>query len=303
MKKKKQHYVWRFYLRKWAINEQIYCRSAGKIFQANLMNIASENYFYKLKELSTKDIAFIRKLFIDNTPEVLQKLNSNWVDIFTVVFNVKTILESGGKLDGKAEAEFEETIINFEEDIQGKIEDGALPFLERLHKEDVSFYSEQESNIAFNYYLAVQYFRTNRIKKSVLEESSKYPMFGLDKIWNVASHILATNLAYSLHVERQHFKCFLLKNTTDIPFITGDQPVINTYGNQDQPRALSHDELELFYPIGPLLALLITRRKDRYASETTVIDREEVLRYNSLIAKASASQIYADEENVLLPIP
>jgi hypothetical protein len=58
MKKRKQHYIWRYYLNAWATDEQIFCLRENKIFKTNLMNIGNIRDFYRLKELSNQDIKF-----------------------------------------------------------------------------------------------------------------------------------------------------------------------------------------------------------------------------------------------------
>ena len=84
----------------------------------------------------------------------------------------------------------------------------------------------------------------------------------IDKTWNVISHILATNLGYMLFIQRDKIHCILLKNTTSIPFITGDQPVINTYAIREPMKFLEKNELELYYPIKPNLSLLLTLKEE-----------------------------------------
>lgn len=45
---KHPHYIYRYYLRAWAPNEQIHClRGRNKLFYTNLMNIGQEHLFYK----------------------------------------------------------------------------------------------------------------------------------------------------------------------------------------------------------------------------------------------------------------
>ena len=57
---KKQHYIWRCYLAPWTRDNsnkgQIFCRREGRIFPVSLMNVAHENYFYEVKELSKREI-------------------------------------------------------------------------------------------------------------------------------------------------------------------------------------------------------------------------------------------------------
>ena len=44
---KKQHYVWRFYLKPWTDSkETIACCRNDKVFRSVLMGVGQENYFY-----------------------------------------------------------------------------------------------------------------------------------------------------------------------------------------------------------------------------------------------------------------
>jgi len=58
--KKRQHYVWKHYLKEWAAQkEQPFCLRGDKIFPANVDNIAVERFFYKREELTKPDIVII----------------------------------------------------------------------------------------------------------------------------------------------------------------------------------------------------------------------------------------------------
>lgn len=78
IKKRRQHYGWRHYLRAWLDNNgHLYCSKAGKVFKSNLANVAQERNFYGLKELSAREISFIEKVFLESFPEHLQEINQN----------------------------------------------------------------------------------------------------------------------------------------------------------------------------------------------------------------------------------
>jgi hypothetical protein len=57
---KRQHYVWRAYLRPWAKNERIWTnfKQLNKIQQPSLMGVAQEKYFYKLVDFTDSEEAF-----------------------------------------------------------------------------------------------------------------------------------------------------------------------------------------------------------------------------------------------------
>ena len=52
-----QHYVWRYYLRQWANNDQIYCLRNSKVFPVNIMKIAQERLFYQFYECTDEEFA------------------------------------------------------------------------------------------------------------------------------------------------------------------------------------------------------------------------------------------------------
>ena len=94
MKKRKHHYVWRYYLRAWANNDSIWCSREGKIFKSNLMNIGQIKDFYKLKELSSSDIEFIYKAAIEPSAPHLQELHKGLISSFNLVFNIRKSIEN-----------------------------------------------------------------------------------------------------------------------------------------------------------------------------------------------------------------
>jgi hypothetical protein len=78
-----------------------------------------------------------------------------------------------------------------------------------------------------------------------------------------------------------------LKNSSAIPFIAGDQPVINML----DPRAT--DDLELYYPLAPRLTMVLTKDAVKFPDCVRKITRFEVQRYNCAIYSKSEDQIYS----------
>jgi hypothetical protein len=72
MPKKRHHFVPRFYLRAWAQKDKVYCLQNGEIRSPNIGNVAAENYFYRLEELSPGDVEFLREAIIRDSPERLK---------------------------------------------------------------------------------------------------------------------------------------------------------------------------------------------------------------------------------------
>ena len=67
----------------------------------------------------------------------------------------------------------------------------------------------------------------NNILKSFESGSVPIPSTFIENVWSVLYFIFATNLAVTLSSSNS-FRFLMLKNNSTIPFITGDQPVINT---------------------------------------------------------------------------
>lgn len=74
-------------------------------------------------------------------------------------------------------------------------------------------------------------------------------------------------------------------------FITGDQPVINTKAKFSSETK----ELELYYPLEPSKALIITEEKN-FNTEWSI---EKVKEYNDKIEQQSLELIFANDKEVL----
>jgi hypothetical protein len=140
--------------------------------------------------------------------------------------------------------------------------------------------------------------RTEKVKSSVLETLR---LFNIDfeNIWNVLSHIFATNISWYLFANRHSIELVLLKNDTSEEFITGDQPVINTH-TASLGFLAPPEELEFYYPVSPKLAILITEEKHNGDENIKFLSRVEVEEYNEMIAEQSHTQIYARSKNYLM---
>src|SRR5689334_16231928 len=94
--KKLHHYVPRFYLKAWAERDLVYCLRDGEISRPNIRNVAAENHFYRLRELSPSDVAFIRKLAITDSPDTFKGLHERLVSVFSLPHIARKKLEASG---------------------------------------------------------------------------------------------------------------------------------------------------------------------------------------------------------------
>jgi hypothetical protein len=110
---------------------------------------------------------------------------------------------------------------------------------------------------------------------------------------NIFTHILATNVSAGLFLERKQYKIRFIENNTASPFIAGDQPVINML------TIHGTDDLELFYPLSPRLALILTKDIVKFPNRERIASQFEVERYNYAIYNKSEDQIYSNDARYL----
>lgn len=265
--KKNQHYVFRDYLRPWAEGEYINAIRSGKTFKPNLSGVAQQRFFYELSDLTAEDIRFIFDFAINPSDDELARINIGWLEKFIAPQRLKENLISIGLYDGQAKEAVETIYKEFEEDLHFDIESKGIPILKMLKKRDLTFYDDTNLRASFCHFLCVQYFRTKSIKERMLALSDKN--IHLDKVWNILSHIYATNVGKCIFLEK--YKFVLLMNETGKYFITSDQPVINLLS--EEAKKPNQYDIELYYPITPNIALLVTNN-DKYINKS-VIDLEE----------------------------
>ncbi len=297
-KKKKQHFVWKHYLRKWARNEIIFCLMGEKILEVNLVNIGHENYFYKLKELTDKEIILLKAIIEKIDSPFIKELSHSWIDLFNNIFALKKRIDGQGNSNPEIDEMFDVLICNFEEDIHCKIESEGIDLLELLYNKDLSFYDDDERLITFLFFICQQYFRTQNSSANVKNGLEAFKGLNIDAMWAVLRHIFSTTVGATLYAKRDKFRPIIIENKSDLPFVTGDQPVINTYAVglnlEEMPK-----ELEFYYPLTPALALLLTS-KEEYRTQTIIpASKSDVMKYNRFIHDQSGKQLYASSRDVL----
>jgi hypothetical protein len=151
----------------------------------------------------------------------------------------------------------------------------------------VSFYADAKASMIFIDYISHQYFRTAKLRNAVLAIPNPLP-HNMKHTWPIEAFICATNLASSLVRQRREYRIVLLQNKSEVPFITGDQPVINLSG-------IDAEEVDLYYPLQPDLAMIFTTDRTRYSGNEAELGRLPVERYNHRIYAKSDSEIYGND--------
>jgi len=249
------------------------------------MGVGQEKDFYRLKEMTPDDIKFLRD-FCSLQPPELRKINFNWIELFSKIFELKNcMLKSGADADRLQQA-MDMASIQLEESFQGAIEQNGIDPLDALLKGDTTFYRDIAGKAPFIHFLCTQYTRTKAMKARALSERYRLAVRNPEVIWNALAHIIATSLGSSL--VRERYDLFLLRNNTTTPFITGDQPVINVHAKAVAPGETVKD-LDLYYPISPSTAVLVALTPP----DDSVLTAVEVARYNALMAHHAHEQLYA----------
>lgn len=117
----------------------------------------------------------------------------------------------------------------------------------------------------------------------------------------LVSHFYIHNLA--LNLISDNYKIVLLNNESKLNFITSDLPVINIFSTVNELidrdkrlHELKKDEYELYFPLSPRKALILT--KFPFFGNTT-LNEDDVKRYNGFIAKKASKYLYSDSEESL----
>lgn len=283
---RRQHTVWRRYLRAWAKQEQIWCAMAGNKFPASLMKVAQQRDFYRLEEMTDDDIHKLMKLIVEpmNSP-LLRQASVEWIRMFDQLRTIRTNLS---RLGIDAPKDLEHASIQAEESLHGAIEENAVPLLDRLLVADAFCLNDDEYG-QFMHFMMTQYFRTSRMKENLRRGlGDKYDGY-VTRSMPALRHIMATAAAWTLIAERKTWNACLLTNDSSVPLITGDQPVINLLA-VELPDGVNVEDCEFYYPLSPWKALVVLK-SERYAGGKITED-SEAREFNRLIALAAERQAF-----------
>jgi hypothetical protein len=279
--KKHQHYIWKNYLKPWAINNTIWCKRHNSIFNVSLNNIAHEKYFYELKPLNEIELKIVTN-FIKKTPIENQKL---LIKLLAQYFYIGNSPDENLRKNGI-------------EEYHSRIEQSAIPLLEFIYKKDLSFLNDTDNKVNFFYFVSLQYHRTKCMLENVLTGLNHLPVrpppeiegkFSNENIVKAFSILFAECSANWMY---EKAKIYFIE--TDYEFIASDQPIINIHSNNSitfEPVK----ETEYYYPVTPHLAIFITAKD----FDNIKIGKTEADKYNKLLYGKSHEQIYASSRELL----
>jgi len=286
--KRNHHHVWQAYLKPWTTNKEIWCLSEGEVALKRTKFIAVDRDFYKLHQLTPTDLTLL-KLFISQGNKYSQETNQQLLYLITSPYEVVKHIPN---LRPAAKIILEKYSFEVLEDYHSQIENSFAPLLEKARQGDLSFYTDEKC-ISFINYICTQYMRTKGVKERTVKKLAEIGAGDFSRIWNIMIHMFATNIGTGLYSERHKRILQLLENKSSVPFITGDQPIINLKSKNGQ----SPDQLSFYYPISPKLAIFLSDIDEPPMNPK--IDEYEATELNKKIKDASYLQVFGDSKESL----
>ena len=93
--KKKQHYVWKFYLKPWTVDGKIWCKRKTSIFNPSLENIGQEKFFYESHKLNDVENMLVTAILKEMHPSS-QGIVFSIFNIYQETANDPTYLKRNG---------------------------------------------------------------------------------------------------------------------------------------------------------------------------------------------------------------
>src|ERR1700720_4573904 len=162
MRKRRHHYVPRFYLQAWAVGERIYCLREGRIGLMGLSDVAVEKDFYEVQDLEPEDIEVIRRGVIDPSYERGRLVHEDLLKIFARVATLKRCLAQTPDCSNQAKKALAELISNLDENYHEAIEHDLQIALKSLLAGNVDFFYDVRLAGSFLRALALQLLRTKK---------------------------------------------------------------------------------------------------------------------------------------------
>jgi hypothetical protein len=256
---------------------------------------------YKIVELQPEEIDFVQKIFVDAMHPEIMDIQAGWIDAFQAPFRMRNQLRRLVPIPTDIEEQIAILIHNSEENLHAQIEQMAIPILDDLVCGKSGFFAEDGIRIDFLQFVCTQYTRTSVMRDRLIRSVERtrpnlgYPMtIDITRVLPLIRHIVATALAYGLYTRGENLKLQFLE--TDRELITGDQPVINPFA-VDLPEGEAPMKLELYYPVCPARAVLLTEYSD--GSPTRRLSKDEVDAFNRAISVSSEGCIYGETFEVV----
>jgi len=285
----------------WAENDQIWAflKEKDKVIRSNLMGVAQERYFYELISFTDEEESFLKKLVVGMSHPSVKELNLDFFQTFTSHYKLtKQLGDSAISKDQRSfiENEIRKLEVNLMEDSHGKMETSGMKLLAVIDSKNYNFLENQDDFYETMMFLCFQYFRTKKMKINIEKSFSADINFG--KFWNIISHVMATTLARNFSFSPD-LSFMFYENNRGKTFLTCDQPIFNILSDHVDNEG-NPSEIELYYPLSPRLALLISfTPKPHNWINSQIIDEETVDYFNQKVIKYGTEFVFANNREDL----
>lgn len=309
--KRQHHHVWANYLKRWSTNgkEVYYSTIRGKIAFDSVKSIAVERDFYQISPLNTSHIEAIKALS-SLSPIGLQKLHTSYLKDFIKIQKLEDCCATAGIKNEEAERVIYATKCNLLENLHSAQENEAREVIESLANREFDALNIGKNTINFINFFGHQISRTKTFRDTVLTallkkdiETGTSLAKNLSECWWFVSYMLGMNIGADLYATRKIDNHCLLLNDTDIPFITSDQPIINTHTSlQENEISPPEDEhCDFYYPITPSVAYMINK-SDRFQRGINQATVDVVNELNIKLAHRANVYIVSNNKDSLKPL-
>lgn len=302
--KRQHHHVWASYMRRWSPdnNRDVwYTTEHQKIARASVKRIAVEPDLYRVQRLTEEHIEIIKMLLI-NSPKPLQQLQKSLLTTYLYRQRVEDHFKSKGIQDSLSDNIFDALKGNGIEDFHSAHEKEVQDILKELANRDLSVLTVEDNMISFLHFLGHQIIRTKTKKDQII---SSYHFINpkianlMEESWWFLGYIFGMNIGESFFNSKNKDTHCLVVNDTDIPFITSDQPIINSSPSlNDEIRPPEDHEYDLYYPISPGVAYMINK-SNRFPRGKVQASREFVDEMNIKIAKDTNVYLISNDKDIL----
>jgi len=289
--KRKHHYVWKEYLKPWTENKKVptLIKNLKKITKPNPEGVVQQRYFYALDEFTKEEEIILKELVNLWSKESTLKINLEFYETFTSYSKIKRLSKT---IDLNDELKEKLNILrtNALEDSHLVFENFGKKIISIRKFEDLTFLDNEMELFCSMIYISFQYLRTKNMQSKIKIAINKYDYLS-PKFLNFLPFLYATGIADSLTYEKQT-RFIFLENTSEIDFITSDQPLINNKIDELNDNG-TVSQLEIYYPITPRIALIIHYQEQNEKYRTIALNSLDVDKYNKTIFNHSNEFIFA----------
>lgn len=282
--RKRQHHVWRKYLEAWCTDGLLFCKNRGGEcpFSNTPKNVAVEKYFYRIDELSTRDLAVI-EASIDRYPASRRTIIHYHIDNIII-----PILRWQASPNPKYKEKIDVYKTNALEYWHTNIENSFGPFLDDMQCGKLDFLEQNPAEMVFYNFVANQLLRTRKMKRAIIESVKlDFPNASFDNTWGLLAAATAINFGGNLYLERKTRAVLRLEAPGGHNFLTSDTPLINIAHLFDSPEGCC-----IFYPVSPRFALLISDADITHGLDG-ILKKSEIAFLNAEILTTAEFQTYA----------